>query len=117
MADYEVAIRNAIKECFHSIRVEGCHFHHPQSTWRKLGKMGHWNDFKNIEGFARSFKTLNALAYIPPDEVLHCFRLLMSSPSFCQELKKFAMEYFYPVWIAGINGRFYKIEDWNVFYR
>ena len=117
MADYEKAVRNAIRECFHAIVVEGCMFHHPQATWRSLGNKGFWVAYKEIEGFARSFKSLNALAFIPPNEVNYVYRLLLNSEDFCPALVPFATGYFYPTWIQGTDNKYYKVEDWNAFNR
>ena len=117
MADYEKAVRNAMKACFHAIAIEGCMFHHPQATWRKLGNEGYWVAFKRVDGFARSFKSLNALSFVPPEEVPHVYNLLVNSQEFCEELKPFANGYFFPVWIQGTDNRHYKVEDWNAYNR
>ena len=117
MADYEKAVRLAIKACFEAIVVEGCMFHHPQATWRQLGNRGYWVAFKEVEGFARSFKSLNALAFVPPTEVDHVYHLLLNSEKFCPEIEPFARQYFYKVWIQGTDNRYHKIEDWNCFNR
>ena len=115
MSDFEKAPRNAVRECFDEIeQVLGCNFHYAQAIWKNLGMKRFWPAYNNDEFFARSFKYLAALAYVPPQDVEPLLVLLCGSPEFfSSDMIPYVMDYYYPTWVAG-EGH-YNVHDWNVF--
>ena len=113
MCDFEKGLRSAAENSFYNVGVIGCNFHYPQANWRNLMKHGYYDDFMTSEGFARSYKALNALAYVPLVQIEEVYHLLIGSKDFHPKVLEYTQNYWYDTWFAD-NGK-YKPEDWNVF--
>jgi len=40
MCDFELALRNAIQECFPSSKIAGCYFHYSKALWHYMASHG-----------------------------------------------------------------------------
>ena len=113
MSDFEKGLRSAAENLFYEVGVLGCNFHYPQANWKNLMHNGYHDDFFHTEGFARSYKALNALAYVPLHEVEPVYELLYFSNGFHPKVKEYVDTYWYKVWMA--DYKYYKPADWNVY--
>ena len=64
------------------VQVVGCYFHFGQNVWRQLQADGKTTDYINDEEFATKVKTLMALAFIPPADVVQVFEQLSGLPEY-----------------------------------
>lgn len=78
MGDFEKAIINACTEVFPEVPVTCCFFHLGQSVYRKIQSEGLQQAYNDPLDRAIKMYThmMLALAYVPVDDVLHCFTLL-----------------------------------------
>jgi len=69
IADYEVAIHNAVRSILPDIHFQGCFYHLTQATWRKVQSEGLQCDYKNDDDVRTFCGKLDGLAFLPPDDV------------------------------------------------
>jgi hypothetical protein len=120
--DYEKAVMNAASLVFgDECKINGCFFHFSQSLFRRIQTHGMLKDYYNPQ-FRKTFKLIQALAYLPPGSVIKGFGLIKSqAPSSSRSL----LDYFENTYIgrckphsktARANAR-YPIGTWNVYER
>ena len=61
--------KNAAKTEFAGVKVRGCNFHFTQSTLRKRRELGFTKDYYKMEEAKNVFDMLDALAFVPSDQV------------------------------------------------
>ncbi|KAK7486345.1 hypothetical protein BaRGS_00022393 [Batillaria attramentaria] len=76
--DFERAALNSISEHFPTTAVHGCFFHFGQCLWRNLQSLGLQDWYLEPEN-SLLIKTIQALAFVPPDDVIEAFQQLMDS--------------------------------------
>ena len=77
MTDFEKGIINACSDVFPDATINGCFFHMSQSVYRKIQNTGLQDLYNSIDREAKIFThMLNALAFLPVDEVPKVFVLL-----------------------------------------
>ena len=76
--DFERSAINSVKKFFPDADVYGCFFHFGQCLWRKVQGLGLQCWYSNIEN-AIIIKKIQALAFVPPQDVYECFETLVSS--------------------------------------
>ncbi|KAL8585639.1 hypothetical protein ACOMHN_025262 [Nucella lapillus] len=76
--DFERAALNSISEHFPTTAVHGCFFHFGQCLWRNLQSLGLQDWYLEPEN-SLLIKTIQALAFVPPDDVIEVFQQLMDS--------------------------------------
>ena len=76
MSDFEKAAIDSVKTALPNVSVTGCYFHLGQSLWRKVQDLGHREQYVEDEEFRLKCKSLLALAFLPPDEVIDAFEEL-----------------------------------------
>ena len=76
--DFERAALNSISEHFPTTAVLGCFFHFGQCLWRNLQSLGLQDWYMEPEN-SLLIKTIQALAFVPPDDVIEAFQHLMDS--------------------------------------
>ena len=85
LSDFEQAIINSIKDCFPDTRIRGCFFHFSQCIWREIQRNSPICDkYKDIQDpdFSLYLRQLAALAFVPEEDVIECFNVLLDSDFF-----------------------------------
>ena len=65
MSDWELALRNALKEVYPNTNVLGCWFHLTQIIWSKVQKIGLVETFKENNEFASYIRKLMSVPFLP----------------------------------------------------
>ena len=99
VADYEIAIHNAVKSVISTnIHIQGCFYHLTQSTWRRVQVEGLQASYKDDEEVRTFCGMLDALAFLPVDRVNDGMRALKEvSPDDLQGLT----DYFDATYVSG----------------
>lgn len=99
VADYEIAIHNAVKLVISTnIHIQGCFYHLTQSTWRRVQAEGLQASYKDDEEVRTFCGMLDALAFLPVDRVNDGMRALKEvSPDDLQGLT----DYFDATYVSG----------------
>lgn len=77
LVDFERAAMNAFHEVFPIATVTGCYFHLSQSIIRKAHEVGLKLQYENSDQVRDYVRSLCALAFVPPGDVLEAFELLV----------------------------------------
>jgi len=114
LIDFEQAAINAFRQAFPSAQLQGCYFHLCQCLVRKVQNLGLRQLFDNVLHIKLMIKSLAALAFVPPADVIPAFNTLClefphTDPRFDELLT-----YFEATWVYRPGGgpRF-PIELWN----
>lgn len=115
---------NAFKAKFPNIKFYGCHFHHGQSFYRKVGGLGLKKNYDKDEEFAAAARTLLALSFVPPHEVIEYFEHIVDS-NIIPPIARGLVQYFEKTYIgqlpsssAGPRSKpTFSIESWNCYQR
>ena len=75
ITDFEKAVLNASKHIF-KFENKGCHFHLAQNIWKHIQQNNLTNIFKKNTVFRILIKSLIALAFLKPKEILKAFNQL-----------------------------------------
>ena len=76
MIDFERASINALEDNFNSVII-GCFFHFSQNIFRQVQKQGLATRYQEDNSFAINNKMLASLAFLPENDVVSCFNILM----------------------------------------
>ena len=76
MVDFEKAAINALEENFISV-ITGCFFHLSQNIFRHVQEQGLAVRYQEDNNFAISIKMLASLAFVPENDVIDSFIILM----------------------------------------
>ena len=71
--DFEKAAINAFHESFPNAAVNGCFYHLSQSVYCKVQTSGLQERYASDEAFSLAVRLLPALAFVPPEHVVHAF--------------------------------------------
>ncbi|XP_076471818.1 uncharacterized protein LOC143301423 [Babylonia areolata] len=120
--DFERAALNSISEHFPTTAVHGCFFHFGQCLWRNLQSLGLQDWYLEPEN-SLLVKTIQALAFVPPDDVIEAFQQLMDSlDADTDETLSDFLAYFESTWLGIVQrGRRrrpkFDVAMWNVYNR
>lgn len=119
VVDFEKGIHNALLTVFPNTSIRGCLFHFGQSCWRKICEIGRKTQYNNDPQFALKIKCFNALAFLPPSEVIAAFELLSDDNDIPDEFIGFFESTYIGVYRGrGTNRRrgepLFSIGLWNV---
>lgn len=92
--DFEKAVMNAGKIVFDDCAIYGCFFHLSKFFFRRVQK-NLLPDFKKDPTFRKSYKLMQAIAYLPEEDVISGFNYLVkqSKPDFEPMLVYFKKNY------------------------
>lgn len=76
--DFEMAVINAVKMCFPTVRIHGCFFHLAHNIFKKLVALGLKEEYTKYDKFALQARMIAALSFVPTDKL----------PFYFEELKK-----------------------------
>ncbi|KAI0981440.1 hypothetical protein GJ496_002342 [Pomphorhynchus laevis] len=109
MTDFKIDARNAIRSAFPETELAGCLFH--------------FGNYKEDPEFACYVKCFQALAFVPVEDVISSFEILVQEASYAElEGLHLFIDYFEDTWI-GTNQRGqrrdprYEIKSWNCLHR
>ncbi|KII66875.1 hypothetical protein RF11_08087 [Thelohanellus kitauei] len=106
LMDFEMSMMNAARNIFPDSSIKGCFFHLGQCIWRKIQESALvLRRYKDEPDFCLNIKTLMALAFLPPSDVIVGFETLVTSPFFADNIEElqYITDYFEDNWI-GRNG-------------
>ena len=100
VADFELAAWQAAKAVFgQHVETKGCFFHLTQSTWRKIQQLGLAELYKTDENIKQFCGMLDALAFLPCDEVTIGMEYLKNKTPVGLEA---LVDYFDGTYVSGI---------------
>lgn len=127
ITDFERGAMNAVKSVLgEDTQTKACFFHLCQSTWRKVQELGLVSSYREDESFRTFVGMLNALAFLPADEVEDGMQLLRA---FMPSVAGALTEYFDSTYVSGSFRRLtrpngglhlrrlpprFPCEEWNV---
>ncbi|CAK8697796.1 unnamed protein product [Clavelina lepadiformis] len=121
--DFEMAAYNAISSSFPRAEILGCLFHFGQCSFRKIQALSLQRWFTEDAEHALRIKCFQALAFVPPEDVVQRFEdfLATFSDDDEQHLSEY-IDYFETTWIGRLGRRnrrqpLFPIRCWNVFHR
>lgn len=118
---FEIAAIDSFKKEFPSAEVKGCYYYLQQAIIRKVEQLGLWGKFQTDIAFNLIVKSLGALSFVPLDEVLRIFGMLVDTfpdDDQCNQL----LTYFESTYIRGphVGSRVREARFpplfWNTFY-
>jgi len=121
LVDFERAAINAFSEVFPSAAISGCYFHLTQSVIRKVVEVGLKTEYEHNNHIRGYIRCLSALAFVPEDDVMEAFELLVETMPDADHLDE-VTTFFEHTYIRGrrLRGRgdvygpaLFPIETWN----
>src|ERR1051325_1749094 len=79
LVDFEKAAINSFSTAFPSASVRGCYFHLCQSVVRKVNEVGIKSEYETSNEVRGFIRCLPALAFVPPEDVVESFELLVET--------------------------------------
>jgi hypothetical protein len=79
LVDFERAAMNAFRTAYPDARITGCYFHLCQSVIRKVNEVGLKTAYETDNEIRGYVRCLPALAFVPPEDVLEAFELLVET--------------------------------------
>ena len=76
VCDFESGVIQAINSTYGNVEIQGCFYHLCQSTWRKIQDLELVNRYKEDGEFKLFVGQLDALAFLPLEDVVQGFRYL-----------------------------------------
>lgn len=122
--DFEKSAINSLTNHFPNTSIKGCYFHLCQAFWRKIQEYGQIrNAYTTNPSFCHQIKMLLALAFLPIQDVIGGFELLMGHDFFIanetiiQPLLEYFEDFYIGRVIVGNRRRIptFPISLWNVF--
>ncbi|XP_031350480.1 uncharacterized protein LOC116176146 [Photinus pyralis] len=104
LIDYESAIIGAIESEFPGVVVRGCFFHFCQCIFRSIQSNGLQQRYETDADFALTMRYLSALAFVPLNELVQSFDLLLDNNVFPPEAQP-VIDYFEDTWIGRPDRR------------
>ena len=71
MSDWEIALRNAIKEAYPDVQIRGCWFHFTQNVWHHIQKLGFVQTFNTNHDFSAYVRKLMSILFLPTYNILN----------------------------------------------
>lgn len=120
LVDFERAAMKAFHDAFPAATITGCYFHLTQAVLRKVNEVGLKNAYEVDDAVRGYVRCLAALAYVPPDDVVEAFELLVEAmPPDIDHLDELTT-YFEHTYIRGRRRRadgygpaLFPIDTWN----
>ncbi|XP_060603822.1 uncharacterized protein LOC132756709 [Ruditapes philippinarum] len=109
VADYEIAIHNAVRSVIgSSIHIQGCFYHLTQATWRHIQSEGLQSLYREDKDIRHFCGQLDGLAFLPASKVTEGMSLLRDS---APDVLSGLVDYFDSTYVSGsyrsvlCNGR------------
>ena len=75
--DFERAVLNSVRQVYPNTEFKGCFYHLSSNTWKNIQNLGLQNHYQDDENFALWLRMLSALVFVPPNDVIRYFELLI----------------------------------------
>ena len=120
--DFERSAINSVRKFFPDSEIYGCFFHFAQCLWRRIQGLGLQSWYADA-GNAMIIKQLQALSFVPPDDVYDCFNTFIATLDEETDgiLDEF-LQYFEMTWLGIVQrGRrrrpTFEVSLWSVYER
>ena len=77
LMDFERAALNSVGQVYPNTEFKGCFYHFSSNIWKHIQNLGLQNHYQDDENFALWLRMLSALAFVPPNDVIRYFELLI----------------------------------------
>ena len=77
LMDFERAALNSVCQVYPNSEIKGCFHHFSSNIWKYIQNLGLQNHYQDDENFALWLRMLSALAFVPPNDVIRYFELLI----------------------------------------
>ena len=76
--DFERAALNSVRQVYPNTQFKGCFYHFSSNIWKHIQNLGLQNHYQDDENFALWLRMLSALAFVPQNDVICYFELLIN---------------------------------------
>uniref|UniRef100_A0A7E4ZRE2 MULE domain-containing protein n=1 Tax=Panagrellus redivivus TaxID=6233 RepID=A0A7E4ZRE2_PANRE len=120
MVDFEKGLHNALSDVFPGIDISGCFFHLSQSIKSKIGDLHLTTAIREDVLFTQFVAMLRALAFVPPEDIVTAFELLLAEVKDKAPILEPLFEYFETYYIGTMSRNhrrrqpLFNILLWNV---
>ena len=76
LTDFKQAALNSVRRVYPNTELKGCFYHFSSNIWKHIQNFGKQNNCQDDENFALWLRLFSALAFVPPNDVVH-FELLI----------------------------------------
>ena len=122
LVDFERAAINSFSAAFPNAIITGCYFHLCQSVTRKVNEVGLKVEYENNDEVRGFIRCLPALAFVPVDDVVEAFEILIdAAPQGVEHLDEL-ISFFEHTYVRGrrLRGRpeaygppMFALDTWN----
>ena len=112
LTDFEMGLRNAVRNVWPGTTLRGCYFHFKQALWRRFAQSDLVPEYK-VPGspIRTAFKLIGALPFVPVDDIDLAWRLL--KPTIPTDMAAFTT-YFEHTWIGtSSSSPLFDTWSWN----
>lgn len=105
MTDFELGLRNGLREVYPDATRRNCWFHFKQAIRRKVAKMPLFaQELKSDQNKYRLYQMFQSLPLLPKDDIQATFRLLkQEAMELSEQFAKFVSDYFEPHWMVAVS--------------
>ena len=75
--DVERAALNSVGQVYPNTELKGCFQHFSSNIWKHIQNLGQQNHNQDDKNFALWLRMLSALVFVPPNNVIRYFELLI----------------------------------------
>ena len=76
--DFERAALNSVRQVYPNTEFKRCFYHFSSNIWKHIQNLGLQNHYQDDENFALWLRMLSALAFVPQNDVICYFELLIN---------------------------------------
>ena len=77
LMNFERAALNSVRQMYPNASLKVCFYHFSSNIWKHIQNLGLQNHYQDDENFALWLRMLSALAFVPPNDVIRYFELLI----------------------------------------
>ena len=77
LMDFELAALNSVRQVYSNTAFKGCFYRFSSNIWKHIQNLGLQNHHQDDENFFLWLRMLSALAFLPPNDVIRYFELLI----------------------------------------
>ena len=77
LMDFKLAALNSVRQVYPNTELKGCFYHFSSNIWKHIQNLGLQNHYQDDENFALWLRMLSVLDFVPPNDVIRYFELLI----------------------------------------